>query len=56
MTISDLKNLTQYRKNINLSQSKLSEITNITQFRLSQFEHNKIELTQVEKKHIIKTL
>ena len=56
MNLSDLKHLTKYRKNINLSQSKLSEITNITQFRLSQFEHNKIELTQEEKKQIIKIL
>ena len=56
MTILDLKYLTKHRKNINLSQSKLSEITNITQFRLSQFEHNKIELTKAEKKQIIKTL
>ena len=56
MNLSDLKHLTKYRKNINLSQSKLSEIANITQFRLSQFEHNKIELTQEEKKQIIKIL
>ena len=56
MNFSDLKHLTKYRKNINLSQSKLSEITNITQFRLSQFEHNKIELTQEEKKQIMKIL
>lgn len=56
MTISDVKYLSKFRKSINLSQSKLSEVTNISQFRLSQFENNKIKLTETEKKQIVTTL
>lgn len=56
MVESDLKNLTKFRKNINLSQSKLSEITNINQFKLSQFELNKITLNNKERKKILTVL
>ena len=40
--------LIKLRKNLSLSQSKLSEITNIKQFKISQFELNKLNLNKDE--------
>lgn len=44
--------LIKLRKNLSLSQSKLSEITNIKQFKISQFELNKLNLNKDEIKSL----
>ena len=52
MSLITPSKLIKLRKNLSLSQSKLSEITNIKQFKISQFELNKLNLNKDEIKSL----